>query len=104
MNAKSASESNIEITKEVRQLAAGLKANHDEAVMSVACLVELTGNLLRAFGQRHGVSVQTMLDLHDALVLNWLSARGSGPLDLDAARREIARAGQTAKYLDSLPN
>lgn len=91
------------VREEVQQLATAFKGNHAEAIMSLACLVELNTNLLRAFGERHNVSVQSMLDLQQSMVQTWLASRTLNVLDLDHARAELQRAGLTANYIASLP-
>ena len=88
---------------ETQRLAAGLKSNHGDAAMSVACLLHLNTSLLRQFGQANGTNVEPLLGLQRKMMLNWISDRGISLLEITDALRSLAQAGETLGYLTGLP-
>lgn len=89
---------------ELKGLVSAIQDDHSEAVIALACLVHLAHARLRAHDPKHYVGVDRLHILGMTCVRAYAKKVGIPWPDVRSAIAALQRAGDTAGYLDSLPD
>jgi hypothetical protein len=90
--------------RELRQLALSVQGDHSEAAVALACLVHLSHNRLRVNSGQHSAGIRHLHALGMTCVRLYASKIGVPWSDVHKAIVALRRAGDTARYLHTLPD
>jgi hypothetical protein len=94
----------VQRTAEIDKLASDLCKTYDRDTMNAVCLWQLTHALLQHFAKANNTNLDALITLQREALSQWIANKGIPESDAQDALNRLQQSGQTAHYLNTLPD